>query len=303
MTTLTIILTFTAVTTFLLALATFVADATGRKAPSTETELTTAELVYVPVEKESRGRLDRSFYYLLEAAGSTLDRQTATLILACGALVGCAVPLILFENVPGAMAGTILGVLIPLGWWNFRAWRRTRSMRKHLPDALEFMADSIRAGLPLEKATDLAARETSGPLKQEFRWCASQLDLGYPPVGVLQRMARRIPIAEFRIFATAVLVHRRTGGDLALLAQRLARSARDRSEFQGHVAAVTAGSRLSVIGLTVGTLVALGFLGATRPEYLERFLSHPWGPTLLIIAACLQVLGIIWVWQIMRVKY
>ncbi|GAB6165062.1 hypothetical protein JCM19992_10620 [Thermostilla marina] len=300
MTTLNIILTFAAVTTLLLSLATFFSGVFGGRKREDDSE---DDFVYVPPEKEAKSRVDEAFYLLLEAAGSQLDRQTASLIVACGALVGCAVPLILFENLPGAMAGTILGAGLPILWWKFRAWRRGRALRKVLPEALEYMADSIRAGLPLERAARMVAQETTGPLKLEFQWCASQLELGYPPVSVMQRMARRIPIPEFRIFATAVLVHRKTGGDLALLAQRLARSARDRAEFQGHVAAVTAGSRLSVVGLTVGTLVALGVLGWTRPEYLERFLSHPIGPTLLIVAACLQVLGIVWVWRILQVKY
>jgi tight adherence protein B len=108
---------------------------------------------------------------------------------------------------------------------------------------------------------------------------------------------------EFKIFATAVLVHRQTGGNLALLAERLARSARDRSEFHGHVRAVTAGSRLSVLGLTLGTFAAVGILLSLQSEYMADFVNHPLGPTMLVVAGILQIVGFVWVWRVLRVRF
>ena len=108
---------------------------------------------------------------------------------------------------------------------------------------------------------------------------------------------------HFQRITTAVLVHRQTGGNLALLADRLAASARDRGEFLGHVRAVTAGSRVSVIGLTVGTVIALGILAWLRPEYLTQFLNHPMGPGLLMVAGALQIAGIVWVWRVLKVHF
>jgi Flp pilus assembly protein TadB len=67
--------------------------------------------------------------------------------------------------------------------------------------------------------------------------------------------------------------------------------------------AVTAGSRLSVLGLTIGILIAVAVLGWTRPDYVQQFLTHPRGPTLLGIAGGLQLVGLFWVWRILQVKY
>jgi tight adherence protein B len=201
------------------------------------------------------------------------------------------------------MLGTLIGAAMPLAFWKYQAWRRIRHMRKQLPGILQLFADAVRSGLSLERATALAAQESKGPLQAEFEWCAAQLELGHSPIRVMERMAQRIPIPEFRIFATAALVHRRTGGDLANLADRLARSARERTEFYGHLKAVTAGSRLSVLGLTIGVFVAVGLLGLTRPEYIQQFLNHPSGLTLLAIAAGLQIVGLVWVWRILQVRY
>lgn len=251
----------------------------------------------------STSRIDRSFYRLVEGSGTRLDPPTALALVAGLAIVGAAVPLVLFESLPAAFAGTVLGAALPICWWGFWQYRRLRAMQKGLPETLELVADSIRAGQTLEQAAELVAVQAPQPLGTEFGYCASQLKLGHSPLAVLQRMARRVPLPEFKVFATAVLVHRQTGGNLALLADRLACSARDRGEFLGHVRAVTAGSRVSVIGLTAGTLIALGILAWLRPEYLGEFLSHPMGPGLLMVAAALQIVGIVWVWRVLKVHF
>lgn len=260
-------------------------------------------LVSLPWERERTGWIDRHFYQLLEQSGSRLDSQAALALVAGLAIVGGAVPLVLLDSFLGAILGTVIGAVLPLLWWEFRRMRRARAMQKGLPETLELMADGIRAGQTLEMAAEMVSHEAPKPLAEEFGYCVAQLRLGHSPVAVLARMARRVPLPEFKIFTTAVLVHRHTGGNLALLAQRLAQSARDRSELQGHVKAVTAGSRLSVIGLTLGTLLAIGFLGSVRPEYVLVFRDHELAPMLLSVAAGLQLVGILWIWRILRVQY
>lgn len=298
------LLTFTAISSLLLFVVLRLLGRGATRPEQSASEQTDLNaLIYVSPEKAARTRFDRWFYELLEAAGSDLDRSTASLIPAAGAVIGAAIPIVFFDDLLLAIAGTSIGALLPLAWWKFRAWRRLVAMRKELPAVLELFADAVRSGLSLERAASLAAEESKGPLQGEFRWCAAQLNLGHAPQRVMERMAYRIPLPEFRIFATAVLVHRRTGGDLASLADRLARSAHERTEFRGHLKAVTAGSRLSVFGLTVGILAAVTVLGLTRPDYMQQFFIHPRGLSLLAIAGGLQLVGLLWVWRILQVRY
>ncbi len=254
-------------------------------------------------DKPSGHWIDRAFYRLVEGSGSRLGGPAALALVAGLAIVGCAVPLVLVENLLAAMAGTVLGVSLPLCWWAFRRMRRQKAMQKALPETLDLIADSVRSGQTLEHAVALVAAQAPKPLSTEFGYCSAQLKLGQSPVAVLQRMSRRVPLPEFKTFSTAVLVHRQTGGNLALLAQRLARSARDRSEFHGHLSAVTAGHRMSVIALVVGTLVALGALASLQAEYLMSFLQRPIGPVLLAAAGVLQIIGMVWVWRILKVRF
>jgi tight adherence protein B len=176
-------------------------------------------------------------------------------------------------------------------------------MRVHLAESLQMVADSVRAGHTLEEAADLVARELKGPLGAEFGQCTQQLKLGQSPLAVLTRMARRIPLSEFRVFATAVLVHTRTGGNLAQLTERMAAASRARQEFYGHVNAATAGSRLSAIGMVAGAILAVIALTWIEPDYMGKFIHTDIGPYLAGVAATLQLAGAVWVWQILKVNF
>jgi tight adherence protein B len=116
----------------------------------------------------------------------------------------------------------------------------------------------------------------------------------------MTRMVRRVPLSEFRVFATAVVVHRRAGGNLSLLTERMSKAAHDRQDIRNHMLAVTAGSRLSAIGMVLAGIIALVVLGWMEPEYIESFLKHPKGPWLLGASIILQVIGGIWVWKILK---
>jgi tight adherence protein B len=116
----------------------------------------------------------------------------------------------------------------------------------------------------------------------------------------MNRMVRRVPLSEFRVFATAVVVHRRAGGNLSLLTERMSKAAHDKRDVRNHLMAVTAGSRLSAIGMVAGAVIAAAVLGWLEPAYIEAFLNNPKGPWLLATAIGLQVVGGIWVWRILK---
>ena len=247
--------------------------------------------------------IDRAFDRLWEESGTPLERQAALALVVGSGVVGCAAVLVLTEHLLAAAAGLLVGLAVPLAWLAVARWRRHRAMRAHLAETLQVVADGVRSGHHLEQAAALVARETRGPLSQEFAHCASQLRLGHSTAAVLERMARRIPLPEFRIFATAALVHRRTGGNLAMLTERMAAVVRDRQQLRGHLSAVSAGSRLSAVGLVAGSLIAMGVLYWLEPEYVTTFITHPLGPRLLATAAALQLVGTFWVWRILKVSY
>ncbi len=287
-----------AATVFMLALGLFVRDLfTKAEDPNAKRRL---ELVTEEVEHDA---FDRWFVRLIEESGLPLNASGAMLIVVACGLIGGAIPLLVWDHYLGAALGVVAGMVVPMSIYAIVRWRRISVMRKHMPETLQIVADAVRGGHTLEEACGFVAREMTGPLREEFEQATRQFKLGHAPMSILNRLTRRIPLSEFRIFSTAVMVHRRSGGNLASLTERLAHTARDRQEIHGHLMAVTAGSRLSAIGMIVGSAVGLLVLSWLEPEYLRIFFTHRLGPVLLTIAATLQILGVIWVWRVLRVNY
>ncbi len=268
-----------------------------------DVELAELETVAKLTQKDRRNSFDRWFSALLEEGNSSLTPGVAALIVLAVMLLFGGVVFILSENELLALGVGMISIAFPMMFWMIRRSWRIRQMRKRLPETLEAVGDAIRGGLTIEEAIEMTSKQIEEPLKTEFQYANRQLEMGQAPQYVMDRMARRIPIPEFRVFTTAVMVHRTTGGNLAQLAERLARSSRDRSEFMGHLNAISAGSRMSIIGLVIVTLAAVVILIGLDMSYLYKFLMNPYGPTLLGITAGLFLIGGFWAWNIMRVRY
>jgi tight adherence protein B len=253
--------------------------------------------------EEPKGSLNLAFFRLVEESGVSFSMGTALLIVMGAAIAGGGIPLVFTENLLAAAAGMALGTLIPILVFMVIRWWRVRSMMHVLPQALQAVADCVRSGQTLSETMELVSKEIKGPLGSEFAYAHSQLELGHSPISVMNRMVRRIPIAEFRIFATAVIVHRRAGGNLSLLTERMSHAARDRQDVRSHLMAVTSGSRLSAIGMVAGSIIAVALIAWLEPVYIKPFLEHPTGPYLIAGAVGLQVLGGLWVWRILKSSY
>jgi tight adherence protein B len=287
-----------AATVAMLAIGLFVRDMLAKPVDATKRQ----QLELLPVEP-LYGSFDKWFVRLIEESGLSISASAAMLIVVAGGLLGGGLPLIAFENFLGAALGVLVGMIIPLTVFAFIRWRRMVAMGKAMPETLQIVADAVRSGHTLEESCQFVAREMTGPLRDEFEQASRQFQLGHSPVAILDRLARRIPLSDFRVFATAVMVHRRSGGNLSSLTERLSHTARDRQEIRGHLMAVTAGSRLSAIGMVAGSFLGLAALAWLEPEYLSIFVTHPMGPMLLTIAATLQFIGVLWVWRLLRVNY
>ena len=285
--------TFASVTMILAAVGMFVRDLLAKPQ-----EVVRQRLTFAPAEPA--GAIDRTFFHLVEESGTKIDMATWLAVVIGAGLVGAAAPLALFDHLLAAAIGLVIGASAPIVYLSFHRWWRLGGMRKQLPYALQAVADAVRGGQTLSEACELVSREIKGPLGQEFAFAHEQLELGHSPIGVMNRMIRRVPLPEFRIFATAVVVHRRAGGNLSLLTERMSKAAHDKTDVRNHVLAMTAGSRLSAVGMVAAAVLAAMLLSWMEPEYIDVFLTNPKGPYLIATAILLQFIGAVWVWRILK---
>jgi tight adherence protein B len=180
--------------------------------------------------------------------------------------------------------------------------RRLTAFAKQLPGALELVSRALRAGHSLASGLSLAANEMADPLGSEFTRCYEEQNLGIPLEEALEQMTERVPNLDLRFFATAVILQRQTGGDLAEILDKIGELIRERFKIWGQIQALTGEGRLSGIVLLALPPTLFIVMYRLNPEYVLLLFSDPLGNQMLIVAVILQIVGALVIKKIINIK-
>jgi tight adherence protein B len=199
------------------------------------------------------------------------------------------------------VAGLSMGAL-PAMWLMYRRKRRLKAFASQLPDALEMMARTLRAGQGLAFGFNLVATEMPPPVSREFGRVFEEQNLGIPFDESLRDLSDRIPNLDLKFFVTALILQRQTGGDLAEILDKIGSLIRDRFRIWGQVQALTGEGRLS--GIILLALPVVLFLAAYQlnREYVMVLFTDPIGTKMLTIGVIMQILGALTIRKIVNIK-
>jgi tight adherence protein B len=191
---------------------------------------------------------------------------------------------------------------LPILWLMMRRKRRFKKFAKQLPDALELISRALRAGHSLASGFNLVAEEMMAPVATEFRKAFEEQNLGIPLDEALEGMTERMPNLDLKFFATAVILQRQTGGDLAEILDKIGRLIRERFQIWGQVQALTGEGRLS--GIVLLALPPALFVAVWRlnPDYVLPLFTDPLGKQMLLWAVVMQILGALVIRKIVNIK-
>ena len=228
---------------------------------------------------------------LMEQADVQMSVGQFALFMAAGALAGGVCGFLLSKSVLGAVVGASLAAALPIFWLLFRRKRRLKAFSAQLPDALELIARALRAGQSLAAAIHLVGEEMPAPIAQEFAMAYEEQNLGIPLEESLRNMTRRVPNLDLRFFATAVVLQRQTGGDLAEVLEKIGALIRERFKIWGQIQALAGEGRMSGVVLLALPPVLLAVMYYLNPDYTSLLFNHPQGQKMLAGAVIMQLLG------------
>jgi tight adherence protein B len=177
--------------------------------------------------------------------------------------------------------------------------RRQRLISQQLPAMIDELARAARTGRSLEKCIDMVAHDTPAPLGTELKQCARKMNLGVPVDEVIAELPERTGVVSTSILATALAVHRQTGGDLVHVLERLAHTLRDRLQFVGRLRAATTASRLTAFLMIGLPPMIVAFFMFRDPDYLNQLMASTWGRLTTIMAVVLMAIGSAWVLRVL----
>jgi tight adherence protein B len=215
----------------------------------------------------------------------------SALLAAAGLLAGWVLhPGVAISALIVALAASIPAVLLMAS-----RDRRSRRMSEQLPEAIDMMSRSLRAGHALSSAFELVANEMPEPVSVEFGRAFEAQRLGIPVDQAIVQMSERVPAnGDLKIFGVSIVIQRETGGNLAEILGQLAETIRARFRFHGKLRSLTAEGRASAV--VVGAMpflvaLALRFL---NPEYLVPLVSTSMGRMILAGACVSWAFGMLW---------
>jgi len=237
----------------------------------------------------SKLRLFKNLQRLIYKSG--VPMKASALVLAMLSLGGLVLLLaltllnnLLFALVPAFVVGSL-----PYLYILRKKKTRKENFESFLPEATDLMVNALKSGFSLEAALKMVAREVPDPVGIEF--------------GIAFEVANRVESDELSLLITALLIHRKTGGNLAEILERIAATVRQRFKLEREVKIHSAYGRLSGVVLVFLPIIVGIIIFALNPEYLKVLWVEKAGRYLVGTAIIMQIMGIWVINRIVNIKF
>ncbi|HYM13323.1 MAG TPA: type II secretion system F family protein [Bryobacterales bacterium] len=206
-----------------------------------------------------------------------------------------------YFKIAALIPGVFFGAL-PFLYITRRRTKRLRRFEEQFPDGLEFVSRSMRAGHAFSVSMEMLHQEFSDPLGGEFRRTFDEQNLGLPLDLALEKLGKRVPLIDVQFFVSAVLLQKRTGGNLAEILDKLAGLIRERFKLRGQIRTISAQGRMSGLVLCLIPIVVGTIMLYVNPDHMRFFVEDPAGNWMAGLALGFQVLGFIVIRKIVNIE-
>ena len=176
---------------------------------------------------------------------------------------------------PALVLGVLSGAGLPLLFLRMKAKARTNKFSAQLPDALDTMSRSLRAGHPFSSAMTLASQDLVDPMGTELGIVVDEMTYGLDLNGALESLRNRVHLQDLDYMVVAITIQHETGGNLAEVLANLSKVIRDRFRMFQKIKALSAEGRLSAWVISVLPFFVAAVVHVINPSYFGQYLDDP----------------------------
>lgn len=238
----------------------------------------------------------------LERAGLKTQPANFLLMMGAGAFVGA----VLGYMLGGVFFALVMLATVPasmLAYLSLCTSRRRAKFDEQLPDTIQMLTGSMRAGHSLMRAIDASARETDAPMAEELTRIVNETRIGRDLGDSMLDVAARTSSEDFSWIAQAIEIHREVGGDLSEVLDHVGETIRDRNQIRRQVQALSAEGKMSAGVLMALPIVLFFALILINPAYAKTFTSTLPGFMMLGAAGIMLTAGGFWLIRLIKPKY
>ena len=171
-----------------------------------------------------------------------------------------------------------------------------------LPEAVDLMSRGLRAGHSIQAVLEMVGNEIADPVGIEFRALHKEQTLGLPIRDAMMGLVQRVPVDDMRFLATAVLLQKESGGNLAQILDKTANVIRERARLRGQLRIYTAQGRITGWLLGSAPFIMFGLINLVNHNYEKALFSDPFGLKMVYFGLGLMVIGILAIRKIIDIK-
>lgn len=268
-------------------------------------KLADSELVKRAVAATARAAERRGLLQAVEArlqqADLPLKPAEALFGTAVGAIIAIIIGFILMKFI-GMFIAAILFAFLPFAAVNFMAARRRRKFTSQLPDTLQLLAGSLRAGYSFVQGMDAVAKQTESPMGDELTRAISEARLGRPLEESLEDVSQRMGSPDFEWAVMAIRIQREVGGNLAELLMTVSETMIARERLRREVLALTAEGRISAIILCILPFAIGAVIMVMNPVYMQPMLSNLLGQIAIAVAVMMIIVGYVIMNKLIKIE-
>lgn len=195
----------------------------------------------------------------------------------------------------------LLGI-IPFFYISMKKKSRMKKFERQLPEALDLIARSLKAGHALTGGLQMVVQEFEDPIRGEFAKAVDEINFGIGIKEALINLTERVDCSNLNFFAVAITLQRETGGDLCEILEKISRLIRERFKLHGRIRTLSAEGRLSAMILIAIPFFLAFFFFITKPDYIKILVTDSIGKMLIAISLFTMIMGIIVMKKIVAIK-
>ena len=218
------------------------------------------------------------------------------LAVILGLIVGLATQSFIWAIIAGAVL-----LIVSFLYVSHVASKSRKKFDKQLPDTLNLLATSLRAGYSIMQAIEAVASEAPEPTRREFGRAMAEIRLGRPMIDSLNDIAIRMESQDFEWTVLAISIQREVGGNLAEVLQGTSEMMLQRNRLRGEMRALTAEGRLSSYVMIALPFFLFGGIYVLNPDYITPMLGSPAGWGAFAFAGTMMAAGFVWMQKIVKV--
>ena len=231
---------------------------------------------------------------------------TVSRLLLTSAALGAGALMLLWsyflQPLSFALIAGVIGAALPIAYVARRRAKRIATFERQLPDALDLMTRSLRAGHAFSSGLQMIGDEMPDPIAREFAAVADEVNYGVTLQQALVNLTERVPVLDLRYFVVSVLIQRDSGGNLTEVLSNLSRLIRERLKLMGRVRVLSSEGRMSALILGIMPFALGALMAMANPEFMKPMWEDPIGISIMRGMIVTMAIGFLVLRKITRIR-